>query len=125
MKDYYKILEIEETATDEDIKKSYRSLSKKYHPDVNPDGAEKFKEIAEAYEILGDKGKRDQYNNSKKNPYAGTPFQDIFNSMFSDMGGFQQPRRKSAPDKVIKVQDRKSTRLNSSHIPLSRMPSSA
>ena len=54
MKDYYKILEVEENSSDDDIKKSYRSLSKKYHPDMNPDGAEKFKEIAEAYEILGD-----------------------------------------------------------------------
>jgi ribonuclease HI len=49
MKDYYKILEVEENASDDDIKKSYRTLSKKYHPDMNPDGAEKFKEIAEAY----------------------------------------------------------------------------
>jgi len=58
MKDYYKILEVEENASDDDIKKSYRTLSKKYHPDMNPDGADKFKEIAEAYEILGDKTKR-------------------------------------------------------------------
>ena len=63
MKDYYKILEIEENATDDDIKKSYRALSKKYHPDVNPEGEEKFKEIAEAYEVLGNKAKREQYTN--------------------------------------------------------------
>ena len=80
MKDYYKILEVEENSTEEEIKKSYRSLSKKYHPDVNPDGVEKFKEINEAYEVLGDKEKRNNYNNSKNNPYAGTQFQDIFNS---------------------------------------------
>lgn len=106
MKDYYKILEVEENASEDDIKKSYRTLSKKYHPDLNPQGGEKFKEIAEAYEILSDKSKREQYNNSKNNPYAGTPFQDIFNSMF---GGAQPnfnrgPKRKSAPDKIIKVQ---------------------
>jgi molecular chaperone DnaJ len=103
MKDYYKILEVEENASDDDIKKSYRTLSKKYHPDMNPDGAEKFKEIAEAYEILGDKTKRAQYNTSKSNPYAGTPFQDIFNSMFNQ----QNPnvrQRKSVPDKIIKLQ---------------------
>ena len=58
MKDYYKILEIEENATDEQIKKSYRTLSKKYHPDVNPEGTEKFKDIAEAYDILSNKEKR-------------------------------------------------------------------
>jgi molecular chaperone DnaJ len=103
MKDYYKILEVEENASDDDIKKSYRSLSKKYHPDVNPEGSEKFKEIAEAYETLGDKTKREQYNNSKKNPYAGTPFQDIFNSMFNQQNpSFRQ--RKSTPDKIIKLQ---------------------
>ena len=58
MKDYYKILEVEENASDEDIKKSYRSLSKKFHPDVNPDGAEKFKEISEAYETLSNTEKK-------------------------------------------------------------------
>jgi len=106
MKDYYKILEVEENASEDEIKKSYRTLSKKYHPDLNPDGAEKFKEIAEAYEHLGDKSKREQYNQSKNNPYNGTPFQDIFNQMFreNNPNGFGQQRRKSAPDKVVKVQ---------------------
>lgn len=106
MKDYYKILEVEENSSDEDIKKSYRTLSKKYHPDVNPQGTEKFKEIAEAYEVLGDKEKREQYNKSKNNPFAGTSFQDMFNNMFG--GGppnfNRQHRRKSAPDKVIRVE---------------------
>ena len=106
MKDYYKILEVEENSTDEEIKKSYRTLSKKYHPDVNPNGTEKFKEINEAYEILGDKQKRNNYNNSKNNPYANTPFQDIFNRMFgaSPADFAKQHRTKSAPDKLIKVQ---------------------
>ena len=104
MKDYYKILEVEENASDDDIKKSYRTLSKKYHPDMNPDGAEKFKEIAEAYEVLGDKTKRAQYNNSKTNPYAGTPFQDIFNSMFTQQNNPNFRHRKSVPDKIIKLQ---------------------
>ena len=105
MKDYYKILEVEEKATDEDIKKSYRSLSKKYHPDINPDGSEKFKEIAEAYEVLGDKTKRVQYDNSKNNPYNGTQFENIFSQMFAGNNpNFRQHRRKSAPDKIIKVQ---------------------
>ena len=104
MKDYYKILEVEENASDDDIKKSYRTLSKKYHPDMNPDGADKFKEIAEAYEVLGDKTKRAQYNNSKTNPYAGTPFQDIFNSMFTQQNNPNFRHRKSVPDKIIKLQ---------------------
>lgn len=104
MKDYYKILEVEENASDDDIKKSYRNLTKKYHPDVNPQGEEKFKEIAEAYEILSDKGKRDQYNLSRNNPYNNTPFQNIFEQMFGGVPpGFKQQRRKQAPDKVMKV----------------------
>lgn len=103
MKDYYKILEVEENSSEEDIKKSYRSLSKKYHPDMNPNGSEKFKEIAEAYEILGDKSKKENYDNQRKNPYNNTPFENIFSQMF---GGQNQSanRRKSAPDKVIKIQ---------------------
>jgi len=105
MKDYYKILEVEEKATEEEIKKSYRSLSKKYHPDVNPEGDEKFKEISNAYEVLGDKTKRAQYDNSKNNPYGGTQFEDLFSQMFAaGQPNFRQQRRKSAPDKVIKVQ---------------------
>lgn len=105
MKDYYKILEIEENATEDQIKKSYRSLSKKYHPDINPDGAEKFKEIAEAYEVLGDKDKRSQYDSSKNNPFGGTSFENIFSQMFGgQMPGFNQQRRKSTPDKIIKVE---------------------
>jgi molecular chaperone DnaJ len=105
MKDYYKILEVEENATDDQIKKSYRNLSKKYHPDVNPEGSEKFKEIAEAYEILGDKVKRDQYNQRKNNPFQNSPLQDMFEQMFgSNMGqGFNQQRRKQAPDKILKL----------------------
>ena len=106
MKDYYKILEVEENASDEDIKKSYRSLSKKFHPDVNPDGAEKFKEISEAYETLSNTEKRQQYNQRKSNPYAGSDFENMFSQMFGGANGFrqQQPRRKSAPDKIIRVQ---------------------
>lgn len=105
MKDYYKILEVEENATDDDIKKSYRNLSKKYHPDVNPQGSEKFKEIAEAYEVLGNKEKRAQYDSSKTNPFAGTSFQDMFSQMFGNVNpNFnQQRRRKQAPDKILRL----------------------
>ncbi|XP_054153824.1 dnaJ homolog subfamily B member 4-like [Oppia nitens] len=63
-KDYYKILGIAKTATDDEIKKAYRKLALKYHPDKNKDkGAEeKFKDIAEAYEVLSDKKKRDIFD---------------------------------------------------------------
>ena len=101
MKDYYKILEVEEKASEDEIKKSFRNLSKKYHPDLNPDGAEKFKEINEAYEVLGDKNKRGDYDNRKNNPYHGSPFENIFSQMFG--GRPQQPKRKQAPDKLVKL----------------------
>ncbi|NLP13204.1 MAG: DnaJ domain-containing protein [Clostridium sp.] len=64
-KDYYKILELDKNASSEDIKKKYRKLAKKYHPDANPgnkQAEEKFKEINEAYEVLGDEEKRKKYD---------------------------------------------------------------
>ena len=63
--DYYKILGIAKKATDKEIKKAYRKLARKYHPDVNPDDkiAEKrFKEINEANEVLGNTGNRKKYD---------------------------------------------------------------
>ena len=66
-KDYYEVLGVEKTATADEIKKAYRKLAEKYHPDANSDNKEeaekKFKEIAEAYEVLSDDTKRKQYDN--------------------------------------------------------------
>ncbi len=66
MKDYYKILEVDNSASSEVIAKVYKILAKKYHPDVNPnnkqDFEKKFKEISEAYEILSDEEKRKNYD---------------------------------------------------------------
>ena len=104
MKNYYKILEVEVNATDDEIKKSYRTLSKKYHPDLNPEGAEKFKEINEAYETLSNKEKKLQYDSIKSNPYQGTDFENLFNNMFGrSANSFQNTRVKSVPDKIIKL----------------------
>ena len=75
MADFYKVLEVDEKASQEDIKKSYRKLSLKYHPDKNPATADKFKEISEAYETLGDNEKRREYDMRKQNPFMGQPFQ--------------------------------------------------
>ena len=105
MKDYYKILEVEEKASADEIKKSYRTLSKKYHPDINPDGAEQFKDIAEAYDVLSNPEKKTKYDNSKSNPFQGGNYEDMLSQMFGGMNGrFRQQKRKNAPDKIIKVQ---------------------
>ena len=76
---HYTTLGVEEAATQDEIKKAYRKLSKKYHPDVNPEGAEEFKNIAEAYDTLGDQQKRTQYDAHSSN-------QGFFNQFNS--GGF-------------------------------------
>lgn len=65
MKDYYQILEVTRTATENEIKKAYRKLAKKYHPDTNggdEKAAQKFQEITEAYAVLSDEKKRREYD---------------------------------------------------------------
>ena len=64
-RDYYEILGIDKGASASEIKKAYRKLALKFHPDKNPDDSaaeEKFKEAAEAYEVLSDDNKRERYN---------------------------------------------------------------
>ena len=65
-RDYYDILGVKKTATEEEMKKAYRALAMKYHPDRNPgnkkEAEERFKEINEAYAVLSDKDKRRQYD---------------------------------------------------------------
>ena len=98
-KDYYKILEVERNATENDIKKSYRRLSKQYHPDVNPDNKEaeeKFKDIAEAYSILSDKEKKTNYDrfgtaDGRTNPFGGM---DMNMNDFASFFNGQNRRRK-------------------------------
>lgn len=74
VKDYYRILEIDPAAGEEEVKKSYRRLAFKHHPDKNPGNRrseERFKEIAEAYSILIDKSKRSDYDASRGRPFRG------------------------------------------------------
>lgn len=67
-KDYYKIMGVNEDASDKDIKMAYRRLARKYHPDISkePDAEERFKEMGEAYEVLKDPTKRAEYDKFRK-----------------------------------------------------------
>lgn len=104
-KDYYEILGVAKDASESDIKKSYRKLALKYHPDRNPNDAsaeEKFKELGEAYEILSNEEKRaayDRYGHSAFDNggmggggggFTGADPMDIFAQMFGGMGGFAE-----------------------------------
>src|SRR3982074_2286512 len=76
-KDYYEVLGVPRTATEDEIRKEYRKLARKYHPDVNPgdnSAEEKFKEINEAYEVLSDADKRKRYDQLGPNWKAGSDF---------------------------------------------------
>lgn len=104
-KDYYKVLGVDKKSTQDEIKKEYRKLAKKYHPDLNrdnKDAQEKFKEINEAYEVLGDEEKRKQYDsfgsfshgqNFNPSDYgysadgSNIDFGDLFGNIFGG-GGF-------------------------------------
>jgi molecular chaperone DnaJ len=103
MKNYYEILGVGENSTQDEIKKTYKKLSKQYHPDVNPSGEEKFKEISEAYDILGDDNKRRDYDQKRKNPFGqySDPNFD-FNSIFEQMMGGNGHKPKPA-DKIVEL----------------------
>ncbi len=116
-KNYYDILGVSKDASADEIKNAYRSMAKKYHPDINkaPDAAEKFKEVNEAYEVLGDPTKKSNYDNygsaNGPNPndffggaggqgFGGGGFgfgglDDLFN-MFGGFGGGANARANSA-----------------------------
>ncbi|RKJ77155.1 molecular chaperone DnaJ [Butyricicoccus sp. 1XD8-22] len=116
-RDYYEVLGVSKSASDDEIKKAHRKLAKKYHPDLNkdnPDAAEKFKELNEAYEVLSDKDKKakyDQFGFAGVDPnYGGGSggfdgfggfdmgdLGDIFGSFFG--GGSSTRSRRNAPQR--------------------------
>jgi molecular chaperone DnaJ len=102
MKDYYNILGVNKNSSPDEIKKAYRKLSKQFHPDVNPEGGDKFKEIAEAYDILSDPVKKQQYDNP--NPFGGTNGFSGFDDFFDLFNRGQQRRAPKAPDKILNVE---------------------
>src|SRR2546426_10863862 len=105
-KDYYRILGVDRGADDKTIKSAYRKLARKYHPDVNKGQDARFKEIAEAYEVLSDPEKRRRYDTLgpdwQRHAQQGAPtgpggfqveygeggdFSEFFRTIFGDLGG--------------------------------------
>ena len=150
-RDYYEVLGVPKDADDAAIKKAYRQLAKKYHPDMNPGDKEaeiKFKEASEAYAVLSDAEKRRQYDQFGHAAFEGGAggagaggfdfdfgdMGDIFGDLFGGMfGGGGSRRNSNGPRRGADVRvnvritfdEIGRARLNSSHEIPSRMPSSA
>ena len=112
-RDYYDVLGINKSANPEEIKSAYRKLAVKYHPDKNPgnkSAEDKFKEASEAYGILSDKNKKENYDNFGHaafenggggqsggfGGFSGADFSDIFEDFFGDFGGRRGSRRSTS-----------------------------
>ena len=123
-RDYYEVLGVAKDASSDEIKRAFRKLAKKYHPDVSkePDAAEKFKEAQEAYAVLSDETKRSQYDQyghaafDQMNGGAGFDFSDfdfsdifdgLFGSSFGGFGGFGRRQSnngaRDGADKLMRI----------------------
>ena len=119
-RDYYEVLGVAKNATPEEIKKAYRTLGKKYHPDVNPgdkEAEEKFKEVGEAYAVLSDPDKRRQYDQFGHSAFEGgmggagggfdfssMDFSDLFSDLFGGIFGGGSSSRRSGGTGPMKGQ---------------------
>ena len=116
-RDYYEVLGVDKSASEDEIKRAYKKMARKYHPDLNPDNKEaeeKFKEVNEAYEVLSDSDKKaryDQFGFAGVDPNYGAgagggaygaggfDFGDIFGSFFGGGFGSAQRRNPNAPQR--------------------------
>ncbi len=108
-KDYYRVLQVSQNATPDEIKQAYRRLARQYHPDVNPDARaeERLKEINEAYEVLSDPDARRAYDRERRGvrihrrtptPHRHRdPFQDVWDLFFGDIPSRPRSRRSDLP----------------------------
>ncbi len=119
-RDYYEVLEITRSANEQEIKRAYRTLARKYHPDINrqSDAEDRFKEVNEAYETLSNADRRAAYDrfghaangmggNQGGDPFGfggGSPFADIFESFFSGGGSHQSANRRATPPRGADIQ---------------------
>src|SRR5699024_4306698 len=122
-RDYYEVLCVEKNASKDDLRKAYRRMAMKYHPDRNPDSAEaeeKFKEAKEAYEVLSDDDKRaayDRFGHAGVDPSAaagaggmgGAGFADVFGDIFGDIFGDMGSSRGRGGPQVYRGSDLKYT----------------
>lgn len=116
-RDYYEVLGVSKSASQDEIKSAFRKLAKQYHPDVNKEAGaeEKFKEIQEAYAVLSDEGKRKQYDQFGHAAFqgggaggasgfggfdfGGFDYEDIFDNIFGGFGGFGGRSKGNRPSK--------------------------
>ena len=120
-RDYYEVLGVDKNADDAALKKAYRQLAKKYHPDVNPGDKEaekKFKEASEAYAVLSDPDKRRQYDQFGHAAFdggaggaggfggfdfSGADFSDMFGDIFGDLFGGGRSRARATNQPMVQI----------------------